>query len=37
MADHLAREVDGVLPESEPAEEDPWDASSDRDDGDGGG
>ncbi|KAF8274019.1 Alpha/Beta hydrolase protein [Lactarius quietus] len=35
MADHLAREVDGVQPESEPVEEDPWDASSDRDDGDG--
>jgi hypothetical protein len=37
MADHLAREVDGVQPESEPVEEDPWDASSDRDDGDGDG
>ena len=31
MADHLAREVDGVQPESEPVEEDPWDASSDHD------
>ncbi|KAI0275147.1 Alpha/Beta hydrolase protein [Gloeopeniophorella convolvens] len=29
-ADHLAREVDGVQPEPE---EDPWDASSDREDG----
>ena len=36
MADHLAREVDDVQPESEPVEGDPWDASSDRDDGDGG-
>lgn len=36
MADHLAREVDGVQPELEPVEEDPWDASSDREDnGDG--
>ena len=35
MADHLARDVDGVQPESEPVEEDPWDASSDQDD-DGG-
>jgi len=33
IASHLAREVDGVQPESEPMEEDPWDASSDRDDG----
>jgi len=33
IANHLAREVDGVQPESEPIEEDPWDASSDRDDG----
>ena len=32
IANHLAREVDGVQPESEPIEEDPWDASSDRDD-----
>ncbi|KAI0308281.1 Alpha/Beta hydrolase protein [Multifurca ochricompacta] len=34
MADHLAREVDGVQPEPESIEEDPWDASSDRGDGD---
>ncbi|KAI0003758.1 Alpha/Beta hydrolase protein, partial [Russula compacta] len=33
-ADHLAREVDGVQPAPEPIVEDPWDASSDRDDGD---
>jgi triacylglycerol lipase len=31
-ADNLAREVDGVQPESESVEEDPWDASSDQDD-----
>ncbi|KAI0294939.1 Alpha/Beta hydrolase protein [Russula brevipes] len=31
IGDHLARDVDGVQPGSEPIEEDPWDASSDRD------
>ncbi|KAH9964254.1 Alpha/Beta hydrolase protein [Russula dissimulans] len=35
IAHHLAREVDDVQPGPEPIEEDPWDASSDRDD-DGG-
>jgi len=28
IADHLAREVDGVQPGPEPIDEDPWDASS---------
>lgn len=32
IADHLAREVDGVQPGPELIEEDPWDASSERDD-----
>jgi hypothetical protein len=30
IADHLARDVDGVQPASGAIEEDPWDASSDR-------
>ncbi len=32
IADHLAREVDDVQSGPEPIEEDPWDASSERDD-----
>ena len=35
VADHLAREVDGVQPEPEPIEADPWDSSSERDDNEG--